>query len=78
MEEENKEFKEEERVSSMKAVARYSGLGIQMLAPILGGALGGNWLDKHYQFETPVFTIVLTLLGIGLAFYVVIKELSEK
>ena len=78
MENENKEFKEDERATAMQAIARYSGIGLQMLTLILGGALGGNWLDKHYQLQTPIFTIVLTLTGIGVAFYIIIKELKEK
>jgi len=36
---------------------------------------GGVKLDEHYQNKTPVFTIILSLAGIGIALYLVIKDL---
>lgn len=38
------------------------------------GAWGGNKLDQHYKNSTPVFTIVLSLLGIAAALYLVLKD----
>ncbi len=54
---------------------KYSNLGFQMAAIIGLSAWGGNKLDKHYHNETPVFTIVLSLLGIAVALYIVIKDI---
>jgi F0F1-type ATP synthase assembly protein I len=57
---------------------KYSNLAIQMAVIIGLSAWGGNKLDKHYQNETPVFTIVLCLLGIGAALYLVLKDLIPR
>ena len=54
--------------------ARYSGLVFQMAGIILVAVLGGDKLDKLAGFETPVFTIVLSLLGVFAAIYTAVKE----
>ncbi|MDP1801817.1 MAG: AtpZ/AtpI family protein [Bacteroidota bacterium] len=52
---------------------KFSNLGIQMAVIIGLSAWGGNKLDLYYKNETPVFTIILSLLGIAAALYVVLK-----
>ncbi len=37
-------------------------------------AWGGMKLDEHYKNKTPVFTIVLSLVGIAAAMYLVLKD----
>lgn len=60
------------------AYAKYSGLGIQMVVIIGGGCYAGYKLDEHYKnTETPIFTIILSLLSIGLALYVVLKDVIK-
>jgi F0F1-type ATP synthase assembly protein I len=54
--------------------AKYSGLGIQMIAIILITVWGGTKLDKLLELKTPVFTIVLSLLGVFAAIYTAIKD----
>jgi len=56
---------------------KYSNLGIQMAVIIGLSVWGGDKLDLHYKTETPVFTIVLSLLGIGTALYIVLKGLIK-
>ena len=34
----------------------------------------GWWLDKYYQLSTPYCTIGLSLLGVGLALYLSIRD----
>ncbi|MBI2723053.1 MAG: AtpZ/AtpI family protein [Bacteroidetes bacterium] len=53
---------------------KYSNLALQMGVTIGLGAWGGNKLDQHYKNSTPVFTIVLSLLGIAAALYLVLKD----
>ena len=53
---------------------RFSSVGIQMGITIGGAAYLGNYLDKKYANETPVWTIVCCLVGIGIGLYMVIKE----
>lgn len=54
--------------------ARYSGLAFQMIGIILVTTWGGMKLDKLTGWETPVFTIVLSLLGVFAAIYISIKD----
>jgi F0F1-type ATP synthase assembly protein I len=54
--------------------AKYSGIAFQMIAIILITTLGGIKLDKVSGFEKPVFTIILSLLGVFAAIYTVVKD----
>jgi F0F1-type ATP synthase assembly protein I len=54
--------------------ARYSGMAFQMIAIILITAWGGVKLDKISGFEKPVFTIILSLLGVFAAIYTAVKD----
>ncbi|MBI3519695.1 MAG: AtpZ/AtpI family protein [Bacteroidetes bacterium] len=58
----------------LNAYAKYSALGIQMALIIGGGCYGGYKLDEYYKNTTPVFTIILSLVSIGLAMYIVLKD----
>jgi ATP synthase protein I len=54
--------------------ARYSGMAFQMILIILCGALLGQYLDKTFQLEKPLFTVFLSLIAIGTALYVALKD----
>ena len=54
--------------------ARYSGLGIQMVVIILVTVWGGIKLDELFGFQSPVFTVILSLLGVFAAIYTAIKD----
>lgn len=62
---------------SVNPYVRFSSMAFQMGITIGAGAWGGTWLDEHYQLEKPVWTIVLSLLGIGISLYLVIREASK-
>ncbi len=53
---------------------KYSGLAFQMIAIILVTTWGGIELDKLTKFNTPVFTIVLSILGVFAAIYTAVKD----
>lgn len=53
---------------------KYTNIGIQMLAVILLGVLGGQKLDKVFETENPVFTVVLSLFAVFAAIYLAIKD----
>ena len=69
-----KNLKEKVPVKPLNAYAKYSSLGIQMALIIGGGCYGGYKLDEYFKTVTPIFTIILSLLSIGLAMYVVLKD----
>jgi F0F1-type ATP synthase assembly protein I len=58
----------------IKDFARYSGLAFQMGGIILVTVWGGIKLDKVAGFEKPVFTIILSLLGVFAAIYTAVKD----
>jgi F0F1-type ATP synthase assembly protein I len=52
-------------------------MAFQMIAIILLGVFGGMKLDKLFPAKFPVFTVVLTILGVILSIYYVIKDLLK-
>jgi hypothetical protein len=58
---------------------RYSNLAIQM-GLIIGLAVwGGQKLDARFTHgDIPVYTIILSLAGIGIALYLAIKDLLRQ
>lgn len=69
--------KNSDRKDNLNQYIRFSSVAIQMGVIITAGALGGNWLDDYFGFETPILTIILSLLAIGIALYLVIKEVNN-
>jgi len=67
----------DEPASNRSALAKYSGIAIQMLAIIGLSTWAGVWLDGHFQTKTPWYTIGLTLTGIFGALYQVIRSASS-
>jgi len=53
-----------------------TGIGLQMGITIYLAARVGKWLDAKYT-ETNTYTIVLTLLGIVLSFYSLLRQLKN-
>jgi len=45
---------------------------------IFAGAFGGTKLDNKLNLTFPVFTVILSLLGVFIALYLVIKEFIQK
>lgn len=59
----------------LKTYYRYSGIAVQMVVIMLISVWGGMKLDELAGTETPVFTVILSLLGVGAAIYTSIKDL---
>jgi F0F1-type ATP synthase assembly protein I len=53
-------------------------MATQMAITIFLGVWGGMKLDKLYPHRVPIFTLVLSLLGVVLAIYMVIKDFLKK
>lgn len=58
--------------------AKYSGMAFQMFGIIFITAWGGSKLDKMAGNKTPVFTIILSLLGVFAALYTVLKDFIRR
>ena len=59
---------------NLKEYARYSNLGMQMIVVILLGVFGGIKLDKWLHMEFPVFTVVLSFVGVILGIYIGLRD----
>lgn len=59
------------------AFLRFTSMTIQMAVIILIGVFGGLQLDEHFEMQNPVFTLGLSLLSVGAALYLVIKDISR-
>lgn len=52
-------------------------IAIQMGVIIAGGVFTGIWLDKKYPNQFSAFTIGISLLGVFIALYLVIKRVTQ-
>ncbi len=59
------------------STVRYTGIAGQMLFIILAGVFVGIYLDKKFSFGFPLFTLLLSIGGVVLAMFVIIKEVSR-
>ena len=55
-------------------IVKYSGLSIKMAIAILGGVYLGKYIDEKLALKTPVFTLILSLIGLALAIVIIIKD----
>lgn len=61
----------------LNSYAKYSGLAIQMGVIIFLGVFGGKYLDSYLELKNPWGTIILSLLGVFISLYIVIKEVIK-
>lgn len=62
----------------VKSYVQYSGMVFQMIGIIGVFAYAGYKLDQYQQSKTPLYTAVLSLLGVIISLYTVIRSLKEK
>ncbi len=63
--------------NSVKRWAILSGIGIQMGVIIYIFVKAGNWLDFNYNSEGKLYTIILTLLGVAISLFLVLKQTNR-
>lgn len=67
--------KPRKKSGSLRSYARYSAMGFQMLVIIGGLTWLGVKMDEWFQ-AYPLFTVLLSLSSVGIALYVVFKQLK--
>lgn len=72
MEEDQKKKPEKKNV-----YLRLSSVAIQMGVVIAGFTYLGVFLDEKQKLKTPVWTIVLSLLGVFISLYLIFKEVKD-
>jgi F0F1-type ATP synthase assembly protein I len=55
---------------------RFAAIGAEFFSPILGGAIGGYYLDLYFGTQ-PVLAVAGVFLGMALGFYRLIVELRD-
>ncbi|PID92232.1 MAG: hypothetical protein CSA96_04315 [Bacteroidetes bacterium] len=58
----------------VSSFVKYSGMGFQMLATILVFYWAGSKLDQRSGNEKPLYTGILTMLGVCAGLYLVLKD----
>ena len=61
----------------LKNVAILSGIAIQMGVTIYLFVLLGKWLDTKFNNGEKLYIIIMTLLGVGISLYAVIKQVNR-
>ncbi|MDG1571450.1 AtpZ/AtpI family protein [Robiginitalea sp. M366] len=61
----------------MRNLAVLSGIAVEMGVIIYLGAQAGLWLDAHYQNEKRLFTALCTLAAVGIALWVVLRQIRH-
>lgn len=77
-EEQDKKNLNDQENKGLQPFAKYSGVVVQMGVIIFLTTWGGIKLDKLAGFSNPVFTIILSLLGVFAAIWVAIKDFIVK
>lgn len=73
----NPENNRKNRSGSLRDYARYSNLAFRWIAVILVCFFGGWKLDQIIGWDFPVLTLVLSLSGLFLSMYLLIKDLKK-
>lgn len=53
------------------------GIGIQMGVTIYLFVLLGKWLDANYNNGEKLYLIIMTLLGVAISLYAVLKQINR-
>ncbi|HEY5688935.1 MAG TPA: AtpZ/AtpI family protein [Yeosuana sp.] len=61
----------------LKNVAVLSGIAIQMGVTIYLFVILGKWLDTKFNNDGKLFIIIMTLLGVAISLYAVIKQVNR-
>ena len=73
-EQEKEKNQKKSQNKGLSSYAKYTCIAFQMGIIILVTTWGGIKLDQLAGFEKPVFTIILSLLGVFAAIYTAIKD----
>lgn len=69
---------EENTKKNLNAAAKYSAIGFQMIATIGLFTFIGYKIDVHRKSTTNIITAIFALIGVGIALYQVIKQVTRK
>jgi len=73
-----KEVRKDKAESPANSFVKYSSIGFQMLATIGLFAFIGYKIDHYQQHDKPIVTAILSLIGVLISLYQVVKQLNKK
>jgi hypothetical protein len=62
----------------LKPAAKYGAMGFQMIAIILIFYWAGSKLDERSASDKPIYTAILTVLGVFVGLYIALKDFIIK
>lgn len=65
------------KLEGVNQYLKFAGMGIQMVVIIVLFTFFGYWIDGKLVLETPWFTAALSLVGVFVAIYLMIKQLPK-
>ena len=63
--------------NTLKNFAVFTGIAAQMGLTIFAGAYLGKYIDQEYPSDKKWFTMLFTLLGVGISLYAVLKQINK-
>jgi F0F1-type ATP synthase assembly protein I len=69
--------KEKSKKKLPESLIKYSGMSTKIALAILAGVYSGKYLDERWELETPIFTLILSMFGLALALYIIIKDTRQ-
>ncbi len=63
------------RKNKLNSYAKYTTIAIQMAVIITLGVLGGYKLDIFFNLKLPVFTLIFSVISVGIAVYLAIRDI---
>ncbi|WP_432709782.1 AtpZ/AtpI family protein [Pedobacter sp.] len=73
-----KEVRNNKEGGPASSFVKYSSIGFQMLATIGLFAFIGYKIDEYQQNDKPIITAILSLIGVLISLYQVVKQLNKK
>ncbi|HBH48613.1 MAG TPA: hypothetical protein DDX98_08230 [Bacteroidales bacterium] len=73
----NSKNQKKNQLNKLNQAAKYSGLAFEMFFIILAGVFGGIKLDEMLN-TSPLFTVLLSLLGVMAGIYMALKDFLKK
>lgn len=68
---------EDNTKKALSSYARYSAMGFQMFVIIAVFTFIGYKIDENRNADTPIYTALLSLTGVGIALYLVIRSIKN-
>lgn len=66
----------EDKKQPLNAYLKYSSLGFQMIGIIGAFTFAGYKLDESQQSSIPIYTAILSLVGVAISLYFIFKGLK--